>query len=108
MDPRLAGGTIPNGGGGPGWGLGVAWLEAGEIDRARQLLLELVGEDVARTMPVERCFDWESLALLELAGGDVDAADALRTSSGGRRGAPPAAASGRPRRAGAGGRAPRA
>ena len=75
VDPRLAGGTIPNGGGGPGWGLGVAALEAGEIDRARQLLLELVGDDVARTMPVERCFDWESLALLELAGGDVDAAD---------------------------------
>ena len=63
VDPRLAGGTIPNGGGGPGWGLGVAWLEAGEVDRARQLLLELGGEDVARTMPVERCFDWESLAL---------------------------------------------
>ena len=76
VDPRLAGGTIPNGGGGPGWGLGVAWLEAGEVDRARHLLLELVGEDVARTMPVERCFDWESLALLELAAGNVDAADA--------------------------------
>ena len=27
VDPRLAGGTIPNGGGGPGWGLGVAWFE---------------------------------------------------------------------------------
>ena len=76
VDPRLAGGTIPNGGGGPGWGLGVAWLEAGEVDRARRLLLELGGEDVARTMPVERCFDWESLALLELAGGNVDAAEA--------------------------------
>ena len=38
--------------------------------------LELGGEDVARTMPVERCFDWESLALLELAAGDVEAADA--------------------------------
>ena len=76
VDPRLAGGTIPNGGGGPGWGLGVAWLEAGEVDRARRLLLELVGEDVARTMPVERCFDWESLALLELAAGNIDAADA--------------------------------
>ena len=33
VDPRLAGGTIPNGGGGPGWGLGVAWLESGEIER---------------------------------------------------------------------------
>ena len=27
-------------------------------------------------MPVERCFDWESLTLAELAVGDVDAADA--------------------------------
>ena len=75
VDPRLAGGTIPNGGGGPGWGLGVAWLESGEIERGRTMLLELGGENVARTMPVERCFDWESLTLAELAVGDVDAAD---------------------------------
>ena len=34
FDPRLAGATIPNGGGGPGWGLGVAWFEAGEVERA--------------------------------------------------------------------------
>jgi ATP/maltotriose-dependent transcriptional regulator MalT len=76
VDPRLAGGTIPNGGGGPGWGLGVAWLESGEVERGRRLLLELGGENVARTMPVERCFDWESLALAELAVGDVEAAEA--------------------------------
>jgi DNA-binding CsgD family transcriptional regulator len=75
VDPRLAGGTIPNGGGGPGWGLGVAWLESGEIERGRTMLLELGGENVARTMPVERCFDWESLTLAELAVGDVEAAD---------------------------------
>jgi DNA-binding CsgD family transcriptional regulator/tetratricopeptide (TPR) repeat protein len=79
VDPRLAGGTIPNGGGGPGWGLGVAWLEAGEIERGRTLLLELVGEDGARTMPVERCFDWESLTLAALADGDLEAADAYAT-----------------------------
>ena len=36
---------------------------------ARELMLELGGEDLARTMPVERCFDWESLALVELAAG---------------------------------------
>ena len=64
VDPRLAGATIPNGGGGPGWGLGVAWFEAGEVDRGRTLLLELGGDDGARTMPVERCFDWESLTLV--------------------------------------------
>ena len=48
VDPRLAGATIPNGGGGPGWGLGVAWFEAGEIERGRKLLLELGGEDVVQ------------------------------------------------------------
>ena len=75
VDPRLAGATIPNGGGGPGWGLGVAWFEAGEIDRGRTLLLDLVGDDGASTMPVERCFDWESLTLVSLAVGDTEAAN---------------------------------
>ena len=79
VDPRLAGATIPNGGGGPGWGLGVALFEAGEVDRGRKLLLELAAEDVVRTMPVERCFDWESLTLLELAAGDIGAADDYAT-----------------------------
>ena len=74
VDPRLAGGTIPNAGGGPGWALGVAWFELGEVDRGRGILLELAREDVARTMPVERCFDWESLALVELAAGNAEAA----------------------------------
>jgi DNA-binding NarL/FixJ family response regulator/tetratricopeptide (TPR) repeat protein len=77
VDPRLAGATIPNAGGGPGWALGVAWFELGEVERSRTMLLELVGEDdVARTMPVERCFDWESLALVELGAGNLEAADA--------------------------------
>ena len=76
VDRRLAGGTIPNGGGGPGWGLGVAWFDAGEVERGRKILLELGGEDVARTMPVERCFDWESLTAVELAVGNTDAAEA--------------------------------
>ena len=74
VDPRLAGGTIPNGGGGPGWGLGVALLEAGEVERGRAILMELGGDDAARTMPVERCFDWESLAIAEIAVGDLEAA----------------------------------
>ena len=54
-------------GGGPGWGLGVAWFEPARSSAARAILLELGGDDVARTIPVERCFDWESLALVELA-----------------------------------------
>ena len=48
VDPRLAGATIPNGGGGPGWGLGVAWLEAGDVERGRELLLELGGRETSR------------------------------------------------------------
>ena len=76
VDRRLAGGTIPNGGGGPGWGLGVAWFEAGDVERGRGILLELAGEEVARTMPVERCFDWESLTAVELAVGNSEAAAA--------------------------------
>ncbi|HSE81226.1 MAG TPA: BREX system ATP-binding domain-containing protein [Gaiellaceae bacterium] len=75
LDPRLAGGTIPNAGGGPGWGLGVAWFDAGQVERGRAILLELGADEVARTMPVERCFDWESLTLVELAAGNMEAAD---------------------------------
>ena len=66
IDPE----RIPNGGGGPGWGLGVAWLESGQVERARALLMKL-GVEGTRTMPVERCFDWESLALVELASGKL-------------------------------------
>ena len=74
VDRRLAGGAIPNAGGGPGWVLGVARLDAGEVERGRSILLQLGGED-ARTMPVERCLDWESLTLAELAVGNAEAAD---------------------------------
>src|SRR4029453_8356788 len=49
---------------------------AGEVERGRNILLELNADDVVRTMPVERCFDWESLTLVELAVGNADAADA--------------------------------
>jgi DNA-binding CsgD family transcriptional regulator len=79
VDPRLAGGTIPNGGGGPGWGLGVALIEAGDVERGRSILLELAADDVVRTMPVERCFDWESLTLVELAAGNGEVADTYAT-----------------------------
>ena len=67
--------TIPNGGGGPGWGLGVALFEAGEVERGRAILIDLGGDEDARTMPVERCYDWESLTLVELAAGNLEAAD---------------------------------
>ena len=76
VDPRLAGGTIPE-----RWRRARAGDSASRgSSRARsnaadELLLELVGENVASTMPVERCFDWESLTLVELAVGDMEAAD---------------------------------
>ena len=108
MDPRLAGGTIPNGGGGPGWGLGAAWVEAGEVERGRELLLALVGEDGARTMPVERCFDWETLTLASLALGDARGSGRLRVPCRGGRGAPPATAPHRAGGPGTRGRASRA
>jgi DNA-binding NarL/FixJ family response regulator len=81
VDPRLSGGTIPNAGGGPGWGLGVAWFEGGETERGRGVLLELAADEVARTMPVERCFDWENLTLIELAVGNAEGADEYATRS---------------------------
>ncbi len=108
VDPRLAGGTIPNGGGGPGWGLGAAWVEAGEVERGRKLLLALVGEDGARTMPVERCFDWETLTLASLAPRERRGGGRLRVPRRGGRGAPPAAAPHRAGGPGARGRASRA
>ena len=45
-----------------------ALFEAGEVERAlRDDALELGGDELEHTIPVERCFDWEILALAELA-----------------------------------------
>ena len=70
----------PSAGGGPGWALGVrAASRPASVERALR--------DDARArrrgrcehkIPVERCFDWEMLALVELALGRPEAADALR------------------------------
>ena len=72
---RLAGDTMPAGGGGPGWVLGMALFEAGEVERAWQIMRGLGGDDLAHKIPVERCFDWEVYALVELARGNRDAAE---------------------------------
>jgi signal transduction histidine kinase len=72
---RLAGDTMPAGGGGPGWVLGMALFEAGEIERARELMHSLGSDDLPHKIPVEKCFDWEVLALVELARGRMDAAE---------------------------------
>jgi DNA-binding CsgD family transcriptional regulator/tetratricopeptide (TPR) repeat protein len=72
---RLVGGTMPAGGGGPGWPLAMSHFEAGHIERAWELIREIGGGDLTHKIPAEKCFDWEVLALLELARGNVDAAD---------------------------------
>ena len=71
----LAGATMPSAGGGPGWQIACARFEAGEVERARAEMLALGSDELEHKIPVERCFDWEILALVELAGGDLEGAD---------------------------------
>jgi DNA-binding NarL/FixJ family response regulator len=71
----LAGATMPSAGGGPGWQIACARFEAGEVERAREEMLALGSDELEHKIPVERCFDWEILALVELAGGRLEAAD---------------------------------
>jgi DNA-binding CsgD family transcriptional regulator len=73
---RLAGGTIPAAGGGPGWQLGCALFEAGRVEEARTAMHALGSDELEHKIPVERNFDWEILALVELALGHVDLAEA--------------------------------
>ena len=72
---RLAGDTMPAGGGGPGWVLGMSLFEAGEIERAWEIMHSLGSDDLPHKIPVEKCFDWEVLALVELARGRNEAAE---------------------------------
>ena len=72
---KLAGATIPAGGGGPGWVLGMSYFEAGEVERAWTIMQGLGDDDLQHKIPVERCFDWEVLALVQLALGHPDRAD---------------------------------
>ena len=73
---RLAGGTMPSAGGGPGWALAVCRFEAGNAAAMLETMRGLGDDDLGCTIPVEGCFDWEILALAELALGRPDAADA--------------------------------
>jgi len=72
---RLAGETMPAGGGGPGWVLSMSLFEAGEVERAWEIMRGLGDDDLLHKIPVERNFDWEVLALVELARGHLDAAE---------------------------------
>ena len=75
MGGVLAGATMPSAGGGPGWQIACARFEAGEVERARAEMRALGSDELEHKIPVERCFDWEILALVELAGGNLEAAD---------------------------------
>ena len=82
---RMIGGTMPSAGGGPGWALAACRLESGQPEAALALMRELGGEDLERFAPVERCFDWETLTLAELALGRHEARRRLGAARGGRR-----------------------
>ena len=73
---RLVGGTMPAGGGGPGWMLAAAQFELGELDRGFETMRALGGGELHQAIPVERCFYWETLAIAELARGRTEEADA--------------------------------
>ena len=72
---RRVGGTMPSTGGGPGWLLAAARFEAGEVERAREEMRALGSDELEHKIPVERCFDWETMALAELAVGRPEAAE---------------------------------
>jgi DNA-binding CsgD family transcriptional regulator len=72
---RLAGATMPSAGGGPGWQIACSRFEAGDVGRAREEMQALGSDELEHKIPVERCFDWETLALVELATGNLEAAD---------------------------------
>jgi DNA-binding NarL/FixJ family response regulator len=71
----LSGATMPSAGGGPGWQIACTRFEAGEVERAREEMQALGSDELEHKIPVERCFDWEILALVELASGRLEAAD---------------------------------
>ena len=73
---RMSGGTMPSAGGGPGWALAAARLESGDVERALEIMYAVGGEDLRMAIPVERCFDWEVVALAELGLGHHAKADA--------------------------------
>ena len=59
---------MPSAGGGAGWALAVAAFERfGELDKARQMMQEVGGEEMGNWFPAERCFNWENVTLAELA-----------------------------------------
>jgi ATP/maltotriose-dependent transcriptional regulator MalT len=73
---RLTKGTMPSAGGGPGWALAVCRFEDGSPAAMLDTMRELGDDELAWAIPVEKCFNWEILALAELALGHRQAAQA--------------------------------
>ncbi len=73
---RLTKGTMPSAGGGPGWALGVCRFEAGDVQALLDTMAELGDSDLDWAIPVEKCFNWEILALADIALGRPDSAAA--------------------------------
>ena len=71
----MVGGTMPAGGGGPASVLASALFELGGLDRGFGYLPELGCEEFSRAIPVERCHNFESLALAEMARGRREQAE---------------------------------
>jgi ATP/maltotriose-dependent transcriptional regulator MalT len=53
----------------------MARFEAGDVQRAWESMHALGSDDLPHKIPVEKCFDWEVLALAELALGRIDGAE---------------------------------
>jgi DNA-binding NarL/FixJ family response regulator/tetratricopeptide (TPR) repeat protein len=73
---RMTGGTMPSAGGGPGWALAACRLESGHPAAMLETVRDLGDDNLDWAIPVEKCFNWESIALAELALGQIDAAEA--------------------------------
>ncbi|HEX8065693.1 MAG TPA: AAA family ATPase [Thermoleophilaceae bacterium] len=74
---RMSRGTMPSAGGGAGWTLAVARFELGEPEEALRMMHEVGGAGMENWIPVERYFNWENVALAELALGNAEAAAAI-------------------------------
>jgi DNA-binding CsgD family transcriptional regulator len=66
---RDVGGTGPTAGTGPVWAMAGALVQSGQPEHAAEVLAAVGGDDVPGAMPVERAFNWETLALVAIGRG---------------------------------------
>jgi DNA-binding NarL/FixJ family response regulator len=53
----------------------MSLFEAGEVERGWEIMHSLGSDDLPHKIPVEKCFDWEILGLVEIALGNLEAAE---------------------------------